>query len=195
LKSLLKVVAIFLAILYPGLIYITLSYFNASPKVLSFMLVSVAVVYFLAHTDDAGGEPLRKIQFWGMLAAATILAALTFFTENTGFVKFYPVSINLLLLSSFTITLYRPPSMIFRFALMQDKVIKESDEKEYIEIYCRKVTVIWIFFFIFNGIMALITALFFSHFVWALYNGLISYIFIGIIFVTEFVVRKFKVKR
>ena len=192
-KSLLKVLAIVSAILYPIIIYITLSYFEAGPRVLALVLVFIAIVYFIAHTDNARGEPIKRIQFWGMIAAATSLAVITFFTENAGVVKFYPVSINLFLLFSFSITLIRPPNMIFRFAMMQDKSIKESKKKGDIEAYCKKVTFIWIIFFIFNGMTAVLTALIASHFIWALYNGLISYILIGMILLIELLVRKTKV--
>lgn len=193
-RPLLKVLVIVSAVLYPVIIYVTLSYFDASPRVLALVLVFVAIFYFIAHTDNARGELVKRVQFWGVIAAASVLAAVTFITENAGFVKFYPVSTNLFLLFSFFITLVRPPNIIFRFAQVQDKSISTSENKEYIESYCKKVTIVWIVFFICNGFIAALSAFLFSHFAWALYNGLISYILIGLVFLVELLVRRKKVK-
>jgi uncharacterized membrane protein len=44
-------------------------------------------------------------------------------------------------------------------------------------------------FFIFNGIVAALT-ISASDAVWALYNGLISYIIMGILFAGEYIVRR-----
>lgn len=191
-KFFLKVLAVLIAVLYPVVIYITLSHYDASPRVLAALLVFIALVYFIAHTDNARGETTKQVQFWGMIIVVGALALITFVTENAGYVKIYPVFINVSLLLSFGITLFRPPSMIFRLASMQDKIVRDSegDERLKIERYCRKVTIVWVIFFILNGLTAILTALFTSHFVWALYNGMISYILIGIIFVGDIIVRK-----
>lgn len=195
-KLFLKILAILTAVLYPVIIFVTLSYYDASPRVLSIVLVFVALVYFVAHTDKARGEFLKKIQFWGMILAAGGLAVITFITEDSGYVKFYPVSINLFLLMTFGMTLIRPPNMIFRIAQMQDKTVKASTgaEREKIELYCKKVTWIWISFFLFNGLTAVLTAIFATPFIWAFYNGLLSYILIGVIFIGELIFRKVVIK-
>ena len=193
-SSLLKILSIFLAILYPFIIFFSLTHFGTSPRILALILVVVAMVYFIANTNNARGKGIKSIQFWGMLTAATILSAVTFITENAGFVKIYPVSINFFLFLSFFVTLFRSPNMIYRFAVMQKKSIKESSERAYIEKYCRNVTIVWILFFIINGSIALFTAFFTDHFIWAIYNGFISYILIGLIFIIELIIRKRKVK-
>ncbi len=196
-KYFLKALALVSAVLYPVLIYLMLSRFDASPRVLAALLVFVALAYFITHTDNVRGETFKRIQFWGMFLTAGLLALITFITENAGYVKFYPVSINIFLLLSFGITLLRPPSMIFRLASMQDEKVRSSEGEERLKIerYCRKVTMVWIAFLVINGLTAVFTALFASHFFWALYNGMISYILIGVIFLGEFIVRKVRVQQ
>lgn len=193
-KTFLKVLTIIAAVLYPVIIFVTLRYFNASPRVLSIILISFALLYFVAHTDKAKGNKSNRIQFWGMLIPASVLGLITFFTEKAGYVKFYPVAINIFMLFNFSITLLRPPNMIFRFAKLQDKKIEESPNVNEIESYCKKVTIVWIIFFVINALLAQITALMANPIIWATYNGLISYILIGIIFLVEIIIRKFKVK-
>ncbi|MDR2758572.1 MAG: AMP-binding protein [Spirochaetaceae bacterium] len=80
--------------------------------------------------------------------------------------------------------------MIFRFAVLWDKTIRGSLAEKRVEAYCRKVTLVWCLFFIINGGIAAATVFFASDALWSLYNGGISYIFIGILFGGELMVRK-----
>jgi len=57
-------------------------------------------------------------------------------------------------------------------------------------IYTRRLTKVWIAFFIANGLVALWTALYATLKTWTLYNGLISYILIAVLFVGEWPVRR-----
>jgi len=189
-RSVLKVLSGILAFLYPFLIYAGLHYFNASSKVLVLLIVAVGTVYFLAYTDDAKGKGIRNLRFWGMITAVLILSVLTYLTENIGYAKLYPVIMNIFLLMSFSLTLQKGPNMIFRFATLQDKSILESEEKSAIENYCRKVTVVWIGFFIINGSIAFFTVFWADDKIWTLYNGFISYICMGMLFAIEWIVRK-----
>jgi acyl-coenzyme A synthetase/AMP-(fatty) acid ligase len=80
--------------------------------------------------------------------------------------------------------------MIFRFAVLWDKTLRGSLAEKRVEAYCRKVTLVWCLFFIINGGIAAMTVFFASDVLWSLYNGGISYIFIGILFGGELMVRK-----
>jgi len=97
---------------------------------------------------------------------------------------------NLLFLLSFGITLFWPPSMIYRFAIIQDKSIPNSLGEKRIAAYCKKVTILWIVFFIINGNIAAWTIFSGSDILWAVYNGGVSYILMGMLFAGEYIVRK-----
>ncbi|MCL2129383.1 MAG: AMP-binding protein, partial [Treponema sp.] len=97
---------------------------------------------------------------------------------------------NIMFLFTFGITLFQPPSMIYRFAVLQDRSIPHSPGNKKIAAYCKKVTIIWTGFFIFNGSIAAWTIFSGSDVLWSIYNGGISYILIGIIFAGEFFVRR-----
>ncbi|MDR2484775.1 MAG: AMP-binding protein, partial [Treponema sp.] len=109
--------------------------------------------------------------------------------------KLYPALTNGVLLAVFGGTLFFPPSMIYRFAVLQDKSIAGSLAEKQIARYCRKVTVVWCVFFICNGGIALYTVFFVSDAFWSMYNGGISYILIGTLFTGEFIVRKMTDKK
>jgi uncharacterized membrane protein len=51
------------------------------------------------------------------------------------------------------------------------------------------VTQVWCWFFSVNGAIALATALWASPAIWTLYNGLIAYLVMGLLFAGEYVVR------
>ena len=61
--------------------------------------------------------------------------------------------------------------------------------------YCRLATAAWCGFFIINGLIALDSALWRSNDWWALYNGLLAYVFIGALFAAEWVARQIYRKR
>lgn len=104
--------------------------------------------------------------------------------------KFYPVLVNLILLAVFGLSLRRQETQVFRFASIMDASVLTSEHRHKIEAYCRKVTILWCAFFIANGFAAAFTAVFMENWVWALYNGAIVYILIGILFAGELVARK-----
>ncbi len=60
--------------------------------------------------------------------------------------------------------------------------------------YTRNVTKVWIAFFVLNGLISFYTYRYSSMDVWTLYNGLISYVLMGVLFGVEFLVR-LKIKK
>lgn len=103
---------------------------------------------------------------------------------DTQTLRFYPVLANLLMLGLFGWTLIRPPTLIERLARLREPDLPEAGVR-----YTRRVTEIWCVFFTINGAIALYTALFCSLAAWSLYNGLISYLLMGLLFAVEFLCR------
>ncbi len=85
----------------------------------------------------------------------------------------------------FLVSFIKPPTIIEKIARLTD----ESFTDEAIP-YTRKVTVVWMLFFLVNASIASYTVLQNNLELWTLYNGLISYLIMGTIFVIEFIVRK-----
>ncbi|HEY7317743.1 MAG TPA: hypothetical protein VIE89_09235 [Candidatus Binatia bacterium] len=98
--------------------------------------------------------------------------------------KLYPVLVNAALLGIFLHSLIFPPSIIERFAR-----IREPNLPAWAIGYTRRVTQVWCIFFTANGLIALITALWTTSGTWAVYNGLIAYLAIGLLFTGEYLVR------
>ena len=160
-------------VLYPLAIYFSLG--TLEPRWIALILSSVAVLRALSSPE----------KFWRYAAAAAlVLALLSMYLNHATPLKLYPVIVSATLLSVFLISLWHPPSVIERLARVQDPNLPVQAIA-----YTRKVTIVWCFFFLINGSIALFTALYASDKIWALYNGLISYGLMGLLFAGEWLIR------
>ena len=163
-----------LTVAYPLLVWFGIG--KVSPAWLALMLVVVAGLRAVATR-----QPIWLVAAFGGL----LLAAAAAFGNSVLPLKFYPVLVNAVLLAVFAISLRHPPSAIERLARMQEPDLPESGVR-----YTRRVTQVWCGFFIVNGSIALATVLWASEAAWALYNGLIAYLLMGLLFAGEWLVRR-----
>jgi acyl-coenzyme A synthetase/AMP-(fatty) acid ligase/uncharacterized membrane protein len=185
-----RVFAYILAAIYPILVFVFLVVIKIPPRYFSIFVVFIALIFFLGFTSSK--KDRFRVLSAGFLGAMGLAC---FFSNSPLFLKFYPVLMNAVMLASFGYTLFAPPPMIFRFAVLQNKSIKESLAEKRIENYCRTVTIVWCGFFILNGGIAAWTVFSASDLLWSVYNGGISYILIGILFAGELVIRKMTDKK
>jgi uncharacterized membrane protein len=115
---------------------------------------------------------------------AIICGGLSLILKDHAWLKLYPVGMSLGALLIFALTLYKPPSMIERFARLMEPDLPASGVK-----WTRKVTVVWCIFFSINALIALATCFAPMKF-WVIYNGFISYVLMGILLLGEFILRK-----
>ncbi len=162
-------------LLYPLIVYAGLR--HASPRVMAIALVAVA----LLRAGTLRGKPA----WMAMVAAALLLAAAVFLSGETLPLKLYPALVNGVMLAVFGWSLLHPPTVVERLARLREPDLPPSGVA-----YTRRVTVAWCLFFVFNGALALATAWWASDAVWALYNGGIAYLLIGLMFAGEWLVRK-----
>lgn len=177
-----------ISVLYPIIVYCGLVFWGLSPRRLSVLLLVLALSHFLGFTRSKSNLERSRIVLLVVLVLACAFTA--FFLDNVLFVKFYPVLVSVSLLAFFAFTLIKPPSFAFRMASLADKSLADSPSRPAVERYCTKVTLVWCVFFAVNASVATLTVFMESDKAWALYNGLISYILIGVIFTVEFLVRK-----
>jgi uncharacterized membrane protein len=121
---------------------------------------------------------------WLPLVVIAVIAAVGLFAPELG-VRLYPVAMSTAFLWAFAHSLWRPPSMIERFARLM-----EPDLDARGVCYTRTVTKVWIGFFAINGAIALWTALAGSWLQWTLYNGALSYALAGLLMAGEYLVRQ-----
>ena len=174
-KQLLKVAVITLSICYPFMVYWGLQYYDA--RLLLPLLLILLGLRWLTGT----GVAEHKVVIITLLGI--IVIAMIWGTQLS--LKFYPVMMNLGFLTLFASSLLSPPSIVERLARL-----KEPDLPPEAVAYTYKVTQLWSAFFLVNGAIAAITALWASDEVWMLYNGFIAYLLIGGLAGGEWLVRQ-----
>ena len=200
-----KVIAAVLTALYPLLVFTLLVVLKLPVRVLSLCVIALSFAAFLsagikgrtAATSASGGAGASSagrsfwLRFRPFLGASLFLAAgiACFFTNQAVFLKLYSVAVTSTFLFVFASSLVWGPNIIFRFATMADKSIRNSAKEKSVERYCRRVCIAWCLFFILNAGISAFTALKCSDAVWSLYNGGISYALMGLMFAAEYIIR------
>jgi uncharacterized membrane protein len=185
-----KLLAVAATIAYPFLVLACLLVFKVSARGIGLCLLAVAALNFLTSSGADGGSAGRARK-WGALGLSLALVALVFATDDPLFAKLYPVIVSLTLLALFGFSLISPPTAVFRLAALRDKSLREpGPDRDKAEPYCRKVTIVWCCFFVINGSIALCTALFASPVAWSVYNGFVSYLLMGALFLGETIARR-----
>jgi len=149
---------------------------RVEPRILALLLLLVALTRL---------QMLRVNSAWRWWAGGTfLLLTLAVWGNAVLPLKLYPVMVNATLLGVFAYSLIVPPSMVERLARMREPELSIPAIG-----YTRRVTQVWCLFFALNGAIALITTLWASVAVWTIYNGLIAYLLMGLLFVAEYCVR------
>lgn len=178
-----KVLAMLFFVAYPFAIYFGLQQFSVKTIALLVLLIA-ALRTWVQRQENQDTKNGSLLQRWGVLAIGLLVGGSVFLLDDDLYLRFYPVLMNVLFLLIFAGTLRFPPSMIERFARMQEPNLTDAGVA-----YTRKVTQVWCGFFVLNAAIACYTALISSLEVWTLYNGFIAYLLIGLMFAGEWVFR------
>lgn len=175
-----------LVVFYPLLVFWGLRRF--APRTIAVLGALVMILFWLREEEHRPGAG----QMSGRLrwAAGLTLCGVAALLNHALALLFMPVLISSGLLALFGWTLLRPPSMVERLAVRMAGPLPEAERR-----YCRSVTRVWVLFFFLNMSLALYTALGPSRELWVWYNGLASYVLIGLIFVIEMIYRHWRFRR
>ena len=187
-KSILRILFNVVLAMYPLLLFYFLTIQMVPIRIFSLFIVALALVEFIVRIKRKSDNKLG-LNSWNSIVLLFI-GVFGFIFNSTTVLKLSPILMNIILLYTFGITLFKPPTMIYRFAVLADKSIPKSLGEKKIAAYCYKVTVIWSVFFIINGSIAALTVFSGSILIWTIYNFGVSYILAGILFACEFIVRK-----
>ena len=161
---------------YPVLVYLGLRK-GVPPRWIALGLIAVLGLRW-------GRTLLRKVPAYALIGLLAAFAALAWIWGEAS-VLYYPVAVNLTLLSMFGLSLWFPPTVIERLARLRHPDIDERGV-----LYTRRVTQVWCAFFILNAAAAAATALSGNAALWAFYNGFLVYLLMGLLFAGEWLVRR-----
>jgi uncharacterized membrane protein len=122
----------------------------------------------------------------GLFAIALLTGA---FYVQTLTAKILPVLVQLVLMAFFGHTLLKDnsPSLIERIVLLQF-----PDSPATLSHYCWQLTLVWTVFFAVNALVCTVLAVWGSGFWWALYNGVVIYVIMGVLVIGEYVYRRIR---
>ena len=168
--KILKAIGFIFAFLYPFCIFLLLKS-GVSLRFISLLLLIAVLSSFLKSKQ-------KTFLFVGLTLILCLL-----FTNNDLFLRLYPVCMNGLICLSFWMSLREKPLI----TLFAEKMGHKPTQK--MLVYTKKATIAWGVFMGINTIASVFT-LFMPLWIWTLYNGLISYILIGIMFGAEYLIRR-----
>lgn len=179
LNRLVNVLAVGMALTFPVAVYFGLQF--ADPRSLGLLLLAMLL---LRH-----GRSARRfashigLAEWAILAGLGGLTGAIIVCNSEPLLLLYPAAVSLAMLLLFGRTLLYPPSLVERIARLAEPDLPPAGVR-----YTRRVTIAWCVFFVVNGSVAASTV-FFSREWWLLYNGLIAYLAMGLMFAGEWLLR------
>ncbi|MFW5969490.1 MAG: hypothetical protein ACOCP9_02525 [Halofilum sp. (in: g-proteobacteria)] len=168
-----------IAAIYPFIVWFSL---DTLPVAFLGLLLLALALGRLVLLGRVPGEPLLVAAGVIAMAAAGIYTLLSSSSEG---LRFYPVLMSAAMLCLFGWSLCQPQSIIERIG----RIVYRDFPPEAVA-YTRRVTVVWCAFFLVNGLIALWTAVGASWATWTLYNGFLSYMLMGLLFMGEYAVRQ-----
>ncbi|MCP5178505.1 MAG: hypothetical protein H6993_10770 [Pseudomonadales bacterium] len=120
-----------------------------------------------------------------VLLAALLFVAAAVADPALQLFRLYPALVNCALATACAYTLVRPPSAMERLSRAMGMTVSPPGV-----IYTRRLTAVWLAFFLGNAGISLYTTLFASLDTWALYNGFVSYGLTALLIVGEYPVRR-----
>jgi uncharacterized membrane protein len=168
-----------LTVLYPLAVYYGLTQLGTRSVVI--VLAVLLGLRALLKWKSLVREP-RELTGVSLIGGALLCSALF---DDHRFLLATPVLINAGLFITFAGSLRTDTPLVERFARMQVSDLSPEELR-----YCRSVTQVWSAFFVLNGGTALALALLAPLAWWALYNGLLAYLLIGLLGASEYVIRK-----
>jgi len=180
-SMLVRVLLILVVVAYPFIVYFGLSVFP--PSFFGLVLAVAVALRFGVLSPDERSTVLPIVVFF--LAYAIAAAIL----DSALLLLFYPALVNFTLCLVFALSLRSGEPLLLRVVRARGMTTSEHTPR-----YLYWLTALWAVFFVLNGLVSIFTITL-SMRAWTLYNGLISYFIVAILFAGELLFRRYYKKR
>ena len=189
----LRSLAAIVVLAYPALVYFGMS--AGSPRRVALVLLLAMTPALILRLRKSARQAIRGLVAVPLTILSILLLAAAL--DGSSYIRATPVATNIVLLIAFGGTLRRRGwlaradhvpdvmPMIERFARLQEPELTVEQQA-----WCRLWTWIWCGFFVLNGSIALVLAIWGTMKWWALYNGLFCYGLSGSLFAIEWTLRR-----
>ncbi|MDQ6991750.1 MAG: hypothetical protein Q9M11_08480 [Mariprofundaceae bacterium] len=168
------VVITILALTYPFLVYLAITHG------VSWLVPTLLAMIFLRRFYHSSYSDWKFV----LIASLLLLGAIFFQTLSA---KVIPVFMHAAMFLVFYRSLQTDASLIERFARLDFPELPDG-----IPQYCRQVTWVWSVFFAVNVLLCSALALWADDALWALYNGAIIYLLLGMLMMVEYIFRRLR---
>lgn len=163
---------------YPFIVYAGIGHVQPAVFVgLALAVLAIRAIGLLGNGRDG--------MFSGALATVGISLLALLSIDGMVAAKAYPVLMSLAFAAAFGGSLLFPPTLVERFAALAGTIATPPARR-----YMRRVTLVWFVFLLANAGVSGWTAVAEDPAIWALYNGLLSYLFMGLLMGGELLVRR-----
>ena len=176
-KPLLGLALLLAGIAYPFWVYAMLSHGHANT---AWIMLPLVVLWLLRTIFPGAKQPDSRLQPALALIGCLILAL----AGSAHVLRWYPVLVSVIMLAVFGSSLLHGQPMIERMARLRHPNLPPVAVR-----HTRKVTQVWVAFFLCNGLIAAALALWAPWSWWTAYNGGISYILVGLLSAGEWLLR------
>lgn len=167
-----------------------LVWFGLAHNSLQWLLPLMALLLFLRFRQTRRQAGPLNVVTQVVAATGMTLCIASYLLKTHQLLLFYPVVVNTVMLAVFGGSLWSSMPIVERLARLREPALPERAVR-----YTRRVTQIWCAFFVGNGGIALFTALHGDMSLWTAWNGMISYLLIGMLMAGEWLVRQRVIKR
>ncbi|WP_437881875.1 hypothetical protein [Pseudomonas sp. LRF_L74] len=174
-KRLLGLILVVAGVLYPFAVYFGLG--HLSPRQFALLLGGLWIARTLSDWRKPGS-------LW-MAGLALVFCLTLGLVDEPALLRWYPVLLNAMLLAVFGLSLKFGTPLVERLARLSEPDLSDAGVR-----YTRRVTQVWVGFFLANGLVVTALNLWAPLSWWTLYTGLIAYVLIGLLFAGEWLVRQ-----
>ena len=177
-----RALVIVVAIVYPFIVYFGTTY--VSPSVMAACLAVIVLLKVLVDDMHVG------LKWLALVAVVAAVALHWWMRGSVNSLMFWPVLVNSALFLVFGLSLFWKQSLIEIIARKRNMDVGSHNLR-----YLRVLTGVWAGFFVLSVIVSGFTVVNGNMDLWLLYNGLLSYLLMGVLIVGELIVRYFYKKR
>ncbi len=174
-KRLIGLGLVLAGLLYPFAVHFGMEHF--APWQFGLLLGGLWLARALTQPENRGGRWMALVA----IAFCVLLAAV----DDPALLRWYPVLVSAFMLALFGLSLKFGPPMVERLARLTEPQLPDIAIR-----YTRRVTWVWSGFFLVNGLIAAALTLWAPLSWWTLYNGLIAYGVMGLLFAIEWLIRQ-----
>ncbi len=187
--TVLSIVAAGSMVAYPMAVYLGLTRWNLRGA--SLVLLALLAPVVVRRLWRGGRPKLGDVSTLALIPVLTAaLIGLAAALNRAGAVLIVPIAIHGLLLATFAPTLWTARPMIERFARLQHDDLSPAEVA-----WCRLWTRVWCGFFVVNIALDAALVALDAIWWWTVYNGLVAYILMGLLFAVEWIERKRRFRR